>query len=245
MKTRLLLLLIALGLLFSAFGQKSVLEFTFSGSNNGIYTSLDSIKIVNKTHSCDTLLTWPDTVLVVDYQTGISTINNGKPGFRLFQNYPNPVEDKTTICLYIPEKDLVRLCVTDMKGRRVSTFERSLGKGDHSFRFTPGGAGLWFVSAQWRGKSSTIKVLIHDTGIHREGSFEYLEPKRDFPKVETKEVLQDFIFLPGDNMLFTGYSNGLQSGILDFPDSDEMYIFEYAINIPCPGINQFFHCSVW
>ena len=65
------------------------------------------------------MLYWPDTVLVRDYQVGIDEINKEGDVLQIFQNYPNPVKDQTTIILYVPEKGKVGVMISDMPGRRV------------------------------------------------------------------------------------------------------------------------------
>ena len=105
MKTKILLSVMARGFIVSAFGQKPTLELTFTAIDSAAYVQLDSIKVMNRTQGGDTVLYWPDTLLVLDYQVGVSEINNNVGTFRVFQNFPNPVTDKTTVSLFIPEKD--------------------------------------------------------------------------------------------------------------------------------------------
>jgi uncharacterized protein (TIGR02145 family) len=45
----------------------------------------------------------------------------------------------------------------------------------------------------------------------------------------------DLAFTPGDEMLYIGYTNGLESGMLDSPEESTDYTFQFATNIPCPG----------
>jgi hypothetical protein len=71
---------------------------------------------MNRTQGGDTILYWPDTVLVLDYQVGITEVSNEKDGLQIFQNYPNPVKEQTIITMYVPEKDKVGLIISDMLG---------------------------------------------------------------------------------------------------------------------------------
>lgn len=104
-------------LIINAYGQKPTLELTFTAINGAAYIQLDSIKVMNRTQGGDTILYWPDTTLVLDYQVGNSEIYQNNKTFRVFQNYPNPVIEHTTISLHIPEKDKVNIIVTDIMGR--------------------------------------------------------------------------------------------------------------------------------
>ncbi|MBW6459218.1 MAG: T9SS type A sorting domain-containing protein [Bacteroidales bacterium] len=216
------------------FSQRPTLELTFTAENNGVYVQLDSIKVMNRTQGGDTVLYWPDTVLSI-YYVGIPEISKGENSFQVFQNYPNPVTDQTTVSLYVPEKDKVSIIVTDILGRMIVKSERVLDKGKHSFRFTPGNSSLYFFIACWQGQSSSIKIL--QTGFNSGGksSLEYLWSEDSSPQVKAMQAIQSFSFTPGDELLFIGYANGLESGMLDSPEESTTYTFQFATNIPCPG----------
>ncbi|MBW6460708.1 MAG: T9SS type A sorting domain-containing protein [Bacteroidales bacterium] len=221
---------ISLGL----FSQRPTLELTFTAENNGVYVQLDSIKIMNRTQGGDTVLYWPDTVLSI-YYVGTPEVSKGENSFQVFQNYPNPVADQTTVSLYVPEKDKVSITVTDILGRRIVNSERLLDKGKHSFRFTPGNSSLYFFTARWQGQGSSIKIL--QEGFHSGGTatLEYTGSEDYFPQLKAIEDIQDFSFSPGDELLYIGYANGLESGMLDAPQENQAYTFQFATNIPCPG----------
>jgi uncharacterized protein (TIGR02145 family) len=52
---------------------------------------------------------------------------------------------------------------------------------------------------------------------------------------KTTEAVQSFTFTFGDTLLYIGYSSALQSGMLDSPETSEIFTFQFATNIPCPG----------
>jgi uncharacterized protein (TIGR02145 family) len=225
-----LLATISLGL----FSQRPTLELTFTAEDNGVYMQLDSIKVMNRTQGGDTTLYYPDTVLVI-YFVGIPELSKNMKGFQVFQNYPNPVVDQTTVSLYVPEKDKVSITVTDILGRMIVKSERVLDKGKHSFRFTPGNSSLYFFTARWQEQGSSIKIL--RAGFHSGGiaTLEYTGSEDYFPQLKAIEDIQDFSFTPGDELLFIGYANDLESGMLDAPQENQAYTFQFASNIPCPG----------
>ena len=113
--------------------------------------------------------------------------------------------------------------------------ERVLDKGKHSFQFTPGGGSLYFFTAMWQGHSSSIKIL--QTGYYSGGTttLEYFGSEDFFPELKLIEDIQDFSFTPGDELLYIGYANTLQSGMLDSPEESTTYTFQFATNIPCQG----------
>ncbi|MCK5766528.1 MAG: T9SS type A sorting domain-containing protein, partial [Bacteroidales bacterium] len=235
MKTKIFLSVLALGLMFSAFGQKPVMELTFTAIDSIAYVQLDSIKVMNRTQGGDTTLYWPDTVLVLDYQVGIPDHNNEDGNFQVFQNFPNPVTDQTTISLFIPEKDEVGIIITDLIGRVIIKSDRLLDKGTHFFRFTPGEGNLYFFTAQWRCNSSSIKILQTASNSYGKSSLEYKGSEASSPQLKATADIQNFLFNLGDELLYIGYANGLQSGMLNAPEASETYTFQFATNIPCPG----------
>lgn len=46
---------------------------------------------------------------------------------------------------------------------------------------------------------------------------------------------QSFFFSPGDELLYIGYADTLQSGMLNSPEESSAFTFQFATNIPCPG----------
>lgn len=219
---------------FVLYSQRSTLDLTFTAVNNIAYVQLESIKIMNRTRGGDTILYYPDTVLSI-YDVGIPDISKGDNAFQVFQNYPNPVADQTTISLYVPDKDRVDLIVTDILGRLILQSDRVLDKGIHNFRFTPGGANLYFFTARWRGNSSSIKIL--QSGVYSGGTttLEYTDCEDSSPQLKVSKAIQDFFYSPGDELLYMGYANGFESGMLDVPEESQTYTFQFTTNIPCPG----------
>jgi len=217
-----------------AFSQRPTMELTFTAENNGLYVQLESIKVMNRTQGGDTVLYWPDTVLSI-YFVGIPEINKTEKLFQVFQNYPNPVADQTTVSLFIPEKDQVNLIVTDILGRMLLNTDRVLEKGTHSFLFTPGSGRLSFFTAQWRGNSSSIKI--QQAYSHSIGgiSLDYIGSETSSPQLKAAADIQSFSFNLGDELLYIVYADTLQSGMLDDPEASESYTFQFATNIPCPG----------
>lgn len=233
MKTRIYILVIVLGTISMANGQNTF-HLTFTAIEDAAYVQLDSIRIINRTQEGDTVLYWPDTVLSI-YYVGIHE-NLGLVGeFQVFQNFPNPVANQTTILLSVPDKDLVSITITDILSRKHIEFDRVLEQGTHTFNFTPGRANLHFLTAQWRGRSSNIKILNSGLKSGVISSIEYLGNKDFYPQVKAMKDMQSFTYNPGDQLLFIGYNDELQSGMLDAPEQSQTYIFQFATNIPCPG----------
>ncbi len=117
MKKLTLLIAIVCFILTNIYSQ-STLELTFTAIDSADYTQLDSIKVMNRTQGGDTVLYYPDTVLSL-VMTGSSEFIPNESGFRLFQNYPNPVKDHSTINMQIPSSGIVNITITDLLGRML------------------------------------------------------------------------------------------------------------------------------
>jgi uncharacterized protein (TIGR02145 family) len=232
MKTKILLFFMVSGIVSGTMGQNTI-DLTFTAVDNATYVQLDSIKVMNRTQGGDTVLYWPDTVLSFNY-VGLPEISDENNTFKILQNYPNPVDDKTTLSLYVPEKDKVSIIVADIMGRVIVQNERVLDKGEHSFRFTPGNENMYFFIVQWKGVSSSIKIV----SLSSNGgacSLIYLGGEPAAPFLKASEATQEFTFSPGDQLLYIGNVDSLQSGILDSPEENTTYTLQFATNIPCSG----------
>jgi uncharacterized protein (TIGR02145 family) len=233
MKSRFILAtLVFTGIMAS--GQRSAMQLDFTAIDNTTHAQLDSIRVMNRTQGCDTVLYWPDTVLNI-YFVGIREPVNEEQDFRICRNYPNPVIDQSFISLYVPENDEVKIIIADATGRVILKSDRNLAQGIHHYRFTPGSGNLFFFSAQWRGKISSFKLIKAGPGSHGSGSLEYLGNEASAPQLKVGRDSQAFSFIVGDELLYIGYRNDKQTGLLDAPEESESYIFQFATNIPCPG----------
>ena len=241
MKTKIILSVPALFLIISALGQKSTIELTFTAIYNSAYVQLDSINVTNETQGVDTVLYYPDNVLILDYGVGIHGDKNPGSGFRINQNYPNPVKDQTTISIYIPEEDNVSISVADIQGKSLLTSEMNLIRGNHSFRFMPGKGNMVFFTATWKGFTRYIKIIQSGSGFDKACKLYY--SGYDGPGIDLKSQTEamGFVFDLGDSLSYIGYATtpaGINGSDVqgDAPQSNETYIFEIIEGIPCPGI---------
>lgn len=238
-----LLVVLCFMLIARVSGQNTV-TFTFTGLNGSSYLQLDSLKVKNLTQDCDTVLYYPDTVLVI-YNVGIAQSPGHLSGFSVMQNYPNPVSDQTSMMINVPEKGRVDIAVSDAMGRNIITFCRILENGHHSFIFTPPGDGIYFFNAGWNGSTSSIKILAAATGSNRFCKLEYSGSIPAEPPVKGAFATQEFLFSPGDELMLIGYADGLESGFIDHPETSQDYAFQFATNIPCPGLDSLYYEGQW
>ena len=218
----------------SPYGQS--ISLTFTAVDSTAYVQLDSVTIMNRTQGSETTIYWPDTtasleitpgdlLLYVGYSTlypvGIGQIDQDKGTFQLLQNYPNPVSDQSLISLNVPEKGNIYVTVTDLQGRMILSSDWQLDQGIHSFRFIPGDGGLYFLTARWNAMSRTIKILATSQHKGQRCRLDLTQSETGKPGLKTFQQSANFTVR--------------RSGILDAPGTDKAYVFQFAMNIPCPG----------
>ncbi len=221
-------------------GQKPSITLTFTAADKNTYVQLDSIRVSNISQGVDTVLFYPDTVLVLEYTVGIPGNKKQEEGFRVIQNGQNPVTDQTRISIFVPEKDKVGINVIDVRGRSLLKTDWQLDRGYHSFSFKSAESGLLFLTATWRGKNCTVKILSEGTA-NRENALVYAGFESSGLIMKSNAKVLGFAFNPGDSLIYIGYAMtpaGIKgSDVLeDRPQSSESYLFEIVEGIPCPGI---------
>ena len=239
MKTKILLSMLALGLVITVFGQKATLELTFTAENNGQHVPLDSIFIENLTKGGDTTLYAPDTVLKLNYLTGIGDNKAiGGNSFSVSQNYPNPFNGKTEIDLYLPEDEYIRISVRDILGRELSYDEKNLIPGRHSFTFYPGNLKFYFLTVTGKQTSRTIKMLNTGSPATADGNCKivYTGIRVSTDGLKSQQSVNAFTFNPGDELKYTAYSDIGSETITDAPEGNQTYTFQFAGGGPCPGM---------
>ena len=212
------------------------LTLTFTALDSTAYVRLDSVMIINRSQGGTTTIYWPDTtvsmeitpgdlLLLIGYSTlypvGVQQFEQDRRQFQLFQNYPNPVMDQSFFSLCIPEKGMVNIMVTDIQGRIILTSDWQLDQGNHSFRFIPGEGNIFFLTASWEGISRSIKILTTEQHRGQRCMLHYEASTGGEPGLKASPQAGSFI--------------SMESGILDAPETDKTYIFQFAMNIPCPG----------
>jgi uncharacterized protein (TIGR02145 family) len=234
-------LLLSALLSLSVMGQKSMITLTFTAAYyQGTYIQLDSIRVSNNTQGVDTVLFYPDTVLVLGSNVGIPGYKMSGDGFRVIQNYPNPFTSQTKISIFVPKKDEVEISVADVGGRSLLKTDWQLDRGVHSFNFTAGETGLLFLTATWEGINSTIKILSEGTA-NPQNVLTYAGFEGTGSNLKSEEQASVFVFTPGDSLIYIGYANTPDtikgSAVLeDKPQNSKTYLFEIVEGIPCPDI---------
>lgn len=235
MKSKVLISICFLASTVFGYGQRPSLELTFSAIYNTDNIELDSIRVMNLTRGGDTVLYRPDSVFSLFYM-GIRDHGSRQDEFRVFQNHPNPVTDRTTITLYVPDKGLVSINVSDIMGRPILRTDLRLDRGYHSFRFIPGNGSLFLFTARWGRNTGSIKIIRAGSDERQASSLDLESSVISTLQPKAEAAIQGFPFSPGDSLLYIGYSGNMESGLMDVPDTVETYLFQFTSGVPCPGI---------
>jgi len=220
---------------FVLFAQNTI-ELTFTAENNGQFIPLDSIVIENLTQGGGTQLIYPDTVLFLDFITGINNPQSSRQNKPIMsQNFPNPFADKTSFNVLLAENDILRIVIYNILGQEITNFKSELVKGEHNFIFYPGNDNNYVAVVYTSSGSQSIKLSCFNTRMSGDCKIEHTGFTNTNAK--SKQVLNpvNFNFEIGDELLCIGYLNGMESGIVDFPEISKDYIFQFAYDIPCPG----------
>lgn len=235
MKTKTILFFILSLFIFSQnIGQN--IELTFTAEYNSQHIQLDSIYIKNLSQGSDTVLYYPDTVLIIS-NVGMHEFEILSNQFSVSQNYPNPFAGETSVNVYLPKDELISVSIFDLMGRKLASYENNLSAGNHMFTFYPCANSFYFFSVATKHVQKTIKMLCSDTKTYGQCKLVYGGMTENQAPMKTEKSY--FVFSNGDLLSFTGYATiagNKGSGFIDdIPNNNEFYVFDIGEDgIPCP-----------
>jgi uncharacterized protein (TIGR02145 family) len=237
-KAKALLSVIVFGFFVSAFGQKPAITLTFTASKYGQHVPFDSILIKNLTQGTDTTLNAPDTVLMLDFVTGVDDHRSTENALLISQNYPNPIVEKTFVDINLSERAQTLITVNDIMGRELLRYEGQLDAGAHSFTFFPGMQSVYVLTARVNHKSQSIKMLNSpNNALHQENcKFIYNGSPDKLMEYKSVNIKESFVFNQGDRLRYTAYSENGEKTITDSPKENQTYTFMFDVVHPCPGM---------
>lgn len=238
MKKTCTIVLLSLAAVVNTMAQKISVHLTFSGQNQQLHSKLDSLKITNITAGGTLQLQWPDTAATVQLTPGDTLqylgyslgfpVGMDQPvfrenNFRLFQTGSNPVVNEGCVAVEIPADGTVEMTLSDLQGRILFRENRQLGKGIHGFSLSPGNHRILFVTARYNTEVRTIRIMAFGSGSGSACRFQYAGMTSPASGTNKEAPLK------------SGQMTQ-ESCILDNPTYDETYTFQFATNIPCPGL---------
>ena len=154
----------------AATAQTVTLSFSGRDAQNH-FLQLDRVTVTNLTRGWQETLIWPDTVLILQSQSGIGETDAAAPSFFLSQNTPNPFNGTTDVFLTVAEAGAVKLEIMDINGRVVvpmmdisSIIRANDYSPRHQFHVTLSTAGTYILTARQNGQSASIKMVNNGGG---------------------------------------------------------------------------------
>ena len=206
--------------------QEQDITLRFSASHGCAHAPLDSVLIENLTQGGETTLIYPDTILSIII-TNIDIIEGGQNRLQVSQNYPNPFSAKTSIDVYVPDRDMITLSVYDLTGRKVAVHESILDYGLHHFTFHACNQQTYILRVN-SPKHLQKQVMIQVGQSGKTSSEIEYNGMTTRPKTQPKNTNADFPYEIGDQLRFTGFVWGDQQEIWDAPVEDTDYHFDIA-----------------
>lgn len=223
--------------------------FTGRDTNNR-YVQLDSVRVTNISQGWQSTLYWPDTLLrIIPSPNGIEDYEMSGTIVQLLQNTPNPFIGTTSVTLNIKEEGEVNIEMTDLAGRLVGTYHKnSMQPGAHFFRISAASTGIYFLTAQANGQSSSIKMISHGhsgKNLIEYGGYEDIFHQND-PGFDNKGIINNTFHI-GDQMEYVGYAtvSGAHAEsfhLLEEPSYSHVSQLMFAATIgmydgqPCPNV---------
>ena len=231
-------------LLFAgAFGQKPIIELTFTANFYGQNILLDSILIENLTQGGDTILYAPDTSLILGYPVGeIELPAFVQSNIVVAQNHPNPFDGETVFRVYLSQKDLLQISVFYLSGQKTAFYENTFEGGYHRFTFYSGKKNYYLMVVKGENTIGSIKMASISSNCNGLCKIVYTGKDDKPKKIKLSRDINNFSFNLGDELKFVGYTSYGQAEIIDAPQGNKSYEFLIlASNIPCPGTPNFIY----
>ena len=176
--------------------EEVTVKFT-AATETGGYIPFNSVMVTDLTHGWNTILNYPDTVLVLS-QPNVGLGEWQGRNFRMGSAFPNPFKDETCVPLELSEASEVILQVIRADGEVVATREMRLNAGAHHVMVRLSTPGMAFLRAVTSHGSSVVRLVSMghgDVNDVRVASKECALERGDNPGV----------FEPGDLMRYEAF----------------------------------------
>lgn len=223
------LVLILLALISNVRSQ--IITITFEATLNGNVLPLDSIRVMNLTAGGDTMMYFPDNVLVLG-STGLADAAVQAPVLR---NQPNPFSDYTEILVGTGRFGRTVLQVHDATGRLEAAYAGNLAAGQHRFRFTTATPGVHVLTVVQDGRRATHRMVAM-TGDASGSSLTYAGGIGSSGMAKSDRSM--FAWTPGDELRYIGYATDASivhsAAIDEVPVATATRTFDLFAGRACP-----------
>ena len=159
----------------------------------------------------------------------------------LVKSYPNPFNSSTTIEFYVNQHDNVQITICDIAGKIVAQNSQTMTTGIHSYEFTAGSMGMYFINVSGSDFVYSSKVMcISDISqgsqlVYKEQISNTLTEKSFFndnteiiTQTEKDFNSKDFSFTEGDMLKIKGISGDYATVMVVEPTVSETYTFDFV-----------------
>jgi len=192
---------------------------------------LDSIRIMNLTAGGDTMIYFPNNILVLG-ATGLDELGMAPITLR---NQPNPFEGTTEVLVASDRSGMMAVHVHDATGREVASYNGRMPAGQHRFSFQTAQPGVHILSVQQEGRRNALRMVALST--EGEGTRLTYIGGASF-NGRTKSDRSLFTWTAGDQLRYIGYatSNGVvhSASIQEVPVVSATRTFVMSAGLVCP-----------
>ncbi|MBQ4477915.1 MAG: T9SS type A sorting domain-containing protein [Bacteroidales bacterium] len=184
----------------SAFAQN--IELTFTGADAaGKYVQLDSVRVENISRSWAETIVYPDTILTLTDETGVSEVEEN---ISSCISYPNPFNGTSRIVLTLPQDEQLSLRVYNLAGQLVMEKHLPVEAGESHFEVSLNHPQVYFLVAQTTHGRLVQKLI--NTGHSGTNGIVYRGTNSGTISVKTQKLLSSKPFQLGDVLRITGYT---------------------------------------
>ena len=177
------------------------IELTFTGADAaGKYVQLDSVRVENISRSWTETLVYPDTVLTLTDETGVSEAEGNTSSCI---SYPNPFNGTSRIVLTLPQDEQLSLRVYNLAGQLIMEKHLQAEAGENHFEVSLHHPQVYFLVAQ-TARGRLVQKLIN-TGHSGDNSIAYIGNQGTI-LTKTQKLLSSKPFQAGDVLRITGYT---------------------------------------
>ena len=223
-------------------------EIDFVGSG----ADPDNIRVENLTQGTSLDMDGTDVLHLMLGESSIGSITADRENLTIF---PIPVRQTCNIEFMNANRGNVSIRIYGITGKQIHDYSNVLSDGSHRFSVTGLAAGTYVIRVQtetdlFTGKVTSVEhtesspAITHKAGIKSSNTIKNAENPDplhpDLSGKNTGKAIVEMDYNEGDQLKFTGYSNGFFNGcIFALPGSNNTYTFQFIEQLgQCNGLTQ-------